>query len=260
METICLGWDVGGWHGGKDALAALALSDDGTIRRVGSTVRLSLGPVIAERGLTLRSVAQPIGLDREIEAAERVIVGVDAPFGFPVQFQREVGADLASAEGVGGPLPDDYIDNPLAYRESDRAVFSATDKRPLSPSFDKLTNNITKTRAALSQLVRHHSDLRVVPFQQDSTRCAVVEVYPALWESARDGDSLDRSLVDILADFATSPTDDERDALLSALAAAAYECARTGRDSSFPDVLLPPDGEESVREEGWIYGPVTKSR
>jgi len=49
--ALCLGWDVGGWHGQKDGLACVSLFADGTVRRAGRAQAAGLGKVIAAGSL-----------------------------------------------------------------------------------------------------------------------------------------------------------------------------------------------------------------
>ena len=55
--ALCLGWDVGGWHGRKDGLGAVALYGDGSVHRVGHGKQASLGRMIAGGVLALSESA-----------------------------------------------------------------------------------------------------------------------------------------------------------------------------------------------------------
>ena len=75
------------------------------------------------------------------------------------------------------------IDNPLAYRETDRHVYRAFGKKPLSGSFDKLGNNATVAMVYTRRLSAT-GQLRVMPFDEPLIGIpTAIEVYPALLKS-----------------------------------------------------------------------------
>lgn len=72
------------------------------------------------------------------------------------------------------------LDNPLAYRETDRHIYRTFLKRPLSGSFDKLGNNATVAMVHTSRLATA-GQLRVAPFDESQIGIpTAIEVYPAL--------------------------------------------------------------------------------
>ena len=71
------------------------------------------------------------------------------------------------------------LDNPLAYRETDRHIYRTFLKRPLSGSFDELGNNATVAWCPL--LASTAGQLRVAPFDESQIGIpTAIEVYPAL--------------------------------------------------------------------------------
>ena len=256
--ALCLGWDVGGWHGRKDGLGAVALYDDGTLHRVGHGKQASLGRMIAAGVLALEDLLGMVGMLRS-DPWPRILIGIDAPLGLPEAFVESTAGRITNASPRLGELPIAVIENRLAYRDTERAVFAEYKSylrpgwRPLSPSFDGMGSNVSKARAAVSQL-RFLDSARVclVPFESDAKTVAVLEVYPALW-SAIPEPELDSSAARVLEVAKTEASPDVRDGLLCALSAACYERTRLHL-GVFPEVILPPDNER-IKVEGWIYAP-----
>lgn len=261
VHALCLGWDVGGWHGSRDGLGALVLRADGTVDVAGSPVRCSLGREIAEGRFSLDVIVRRLAVASTPDAVNRVVLGIDAPFALPESFTEAVGTPLNVRHGLAGGLPADYIENRLAFRFTDREVFRLTGKHPMSASFNLLTNSTMKGRAALSQLAATDSDdVRVLPFDHDDedARLVVIEVYPALWK--REGCARNPALRKVLEALPEDLDPDAVDGVLSALTAAAYEATRMELESDLPWILPPPSQEPRVRTEGWIYIPACAER
>lgn len=256
--AVCIGWDVGGWHGRKDGLAALALFHDGTVQRVGRCQRVGLGAMVYSGILDLEHLLGLVGMLRDTRWP-RVVIGIDAPLGMPHAFVESTGAGLTDRPARLGRLSATVVENRLAYRDTERAVCAEYRPRfrkgwrPLSPSFDGMGSNISKARRAAAHLRTLQPDLvRVVPFEADTAAVAVVEVYPALWNALRP-DELDPSIAAVVESAKSEPLPDVRDGVLCALAAACYERTLRGM-RGLPHVALPPD-DEQVTREGWIYAP-----
>lgn len=256
--ALCLGWDVGGWHGQKDGLGAVALSVDGVVHRVGHGMRASLGGTIAAGTLGIEDLLEMVGMLRE-RPWQRLLIGIDAPLGLPEAFVRITAARITDKAARLGQLSSTVIENRLAYRDTERAVCAEYRSRqkagwhPLSPSFDGMGSNVSKARTAASQLRWIESDrLRVIPFEADIAPIAVLEVYPALWNALRE-DELDPSVTAIYESARSEDSPDVRDGILCALAAACYERTRLGMEAR-PQTMLPPP-DPSIAVEGWIYAP-----
>lgn len=255
--VLCLGWDVGGWHGERDGVAALLLHPDGTITRVGRTGCHALGPVIAASALSLEHLAALAGVAHLVPRAARIVVGIDAPLAFPRAFAEVVSGPPEAVRTPFGGVPfGRFIDNPLAFRHTDRVVFAETGKLPLSPALDSLTNNATKARAAAAQLrARTPAEVSVLPFTPDGACVAMLEVYPALWKPFRSRQAAPAALRELLDAYYAVADEDERDALLCALVAASYEATRTGRAGCWLPRVRCPKATDPVTE-GWIYFPI----
>jgi hypothetical protein len=187
-------------------------------------------------------------------------VGVDVPFGWPLEFVRSVAAFTA-----GSPWVTMHTDSSLTLRATDRFVWSEIGRRPLSVSTDKI--GVPAMRAArLLGLVDGNLDR--------SGGGRLVEVYPAasltVWGfnanryKGRIGADTRMRLVEafrlatnnwvVLSDecYAACVADDNAfDALIGALTARA---ASIGLCKA-----VPADAIDAARSEGWIALPVRGS-
>jgi hypothetical protein len=256
--AICIGWDVGGWHGRKDGLAALALFHDGSIRRVGRCQRAGLGELVASGTLDTEHLLGMVGMLRDTRWP-RLLIGIDAPLGLPCAFVESTASKLTERPARIGQLAATAVENRLAYRDTERAICAEYQPRfragwrPLSPSFDGMGSNISKARTAAAQLRAmepHH--VRLIPFEADNKAVAVLEVYPAVWSALRP-DELDPSVAAVVKSARAESVADVRDGVLCALTAACYERTFRGMHGR-PQVILAPEDEQFARE-GWIYAP-----
>ncbi len=245
--VLGIGWDVGGWMGKKQAVAALQW--DGHGRTWCGTPRTFDVPELYERAsstIALLRVAWP-DLPKNVLERFRVVIAIDAPLGFPVSFRK-----LVTGESPTWKCPDYEIQNRFAYRETERHVYDIFHKKPLSATFDKLGNNAT-VALTHARRWRDEESFTMLPFADGaSNRKVIIEVYPALvklgdteWVKSRFGKLLPSDL---------KSESDERDAAICALMAVAF--AAEGKNAEFPPMIGPPTKEIDVyREEGWIYYP-----
>lgn len=261
LAALCIGWDVGGWHGRKDGLAALLLRRNGTVAE-GRGYCSSLGGLIASGLFSVKHLLSCLSLLRD-EPWPRIVVGADAPLGLPTAFIESTTAPLSCAGAMCGKLADRMINNPLAYRDTERVIFEMFRNvfrpgwRPLSPTFDRMGSNISKARSGVAQLRANDGPGRVsvVPFDADEGAIAVLEVYPALWDVATVQAPRNDQLQTILAIAAAHASPHVGDALRCALTAASYELTRTNTPALLPRVMLPPTAPAST-QEGWIFAPI----
>jgi hypothetical protein len=126
---IGLGWDVGGWLGKNQGLAAVEWQNN----------KLKWLSFPTATRLPKLGFFKPLDFYRDIDNASSdatVVLGVDAPLGYPVAYQRLVSGGCPAME-----KPDAEIDNIFAYRENERHIYRTFKKKPLSATFDKLGNN-----------------------------------------------------------------------------------------------------------------------
>jgi hypothetical protein len=151
------------------------------------------------------------------------------------------------------------IENPLAYRETDRHIYRTFRKKPLSGSFDKLGNNATVAMVHTRRLSTA-GQLRVAPFDEPQIGIpTAIEVYPALLK--RKKRISDQSAaecfptVGALLPRNVSDGTDECDACLCALLALAY--GYRGQFVGLPTIQGPTDAIEETKHEGWIFYPAS---
>ena len=224
-------------------------------RTAGCLVRWHDRPVVVE-------VMHPLSDDTIVRWARDPEVGVtaiDAPFGWPRAF-----VDAVAQYGLGRPFPDAGTD--LWLRGTDRAVWAAVRRRPLSVSGDRIAYPAVRAARLLSRLGPGRPAHR-----NGSDR--VIEVYPAAalaaWEiepgryKQRDGLEARCALLSALVEAlpgldvgehypALVATDHAIDAMIAALVARAYllgqVCRRT--EAQAKDAAV----------EGWIWLPDRPAR
>ena len=243
MEPVlAIGWDVGGWMGEKHGWAMCEVRSDGTLKWSSPPIELGIGP---SGGFDLYEIIGRLSGSNGIHLdSHRVVVAVDAPLGFPVQFRR-----LLCGEKVEFLCPDREIDSELAYRETDRHVHDRLRKKPLSAAFDKLGANAT---VAMVHARRWHERdaFSVPPLTEvlDPNR-VIIEVYPALTKDRRSGKVIG-PLPAFLPPEVKSGTD-AHDAAICALHAAKFGSGEAL--SGLPSLVGPEPVSEAIAEEGWIY-------
>lgn len=236
---MAIGWDVGGWLGTKQAVAAITIEPDGAWRHVGNACRFSV-PMIVDHGvLALLRVAWPEA-PADVLETHRTVIAIDAPLSFPAAFTR-----LLAGEHPERIHWSKEIENPLAYRACDRYLAAEHKKKPLSASFDKLGNNAT-VAMLMTRRWGQREGFRVLPFDASTDgRRELIEAYPALLK--REGVVVDR--VRELLPTGLADATDEQDAAICAVVALAHLGAT---DARVPPLVGPLD--DSMLD-GWIYAP-----
>ena len=155
QPVLGIGWDVGGWIGRRQAVAVAEWNNNSAQWR-GTPMRFSIAD-LGERGSVddLVRYAWPTASSAILQTHE-LVMAIDAPLGFPVAFSELLARRSTPSIDPGGA----EIDNPLAYRETDRHIYRTFLKKPLSGSFDKLGNNAT---------------VAMVHTRRPSVRCSRVE-------------------------------------------------------------------------------------
>ncbi len=239
QRIVAIGWDVGGWMGNKQGIAALSwVPGEKEIQWLGTPKSISLPRDAMLSPLRILSSLSAGSFD-----GSSLVMGVDAPLGYPLQF-----CQLVEEEAVTINCPAREIDNPLAYRETDRYIFRRFGKKPLSAVFDRLGNGST---VALTH-VRHwcrEGDWQLIPqMQEEPSGPVILEVYPALLKI--NNSELMEPLLKLLPS-SIKPGTDACDAALCSLYALAY--AARGAFNPLPPLVGPPPGLRAVKREGWIY-------
>lgn len=206
----------------------------------------------------LETRAEPDALGRVIipalTRAERVLVAIDAPLGWPAALPLAL-ANHSAGEAVRAEKSE------LFSRETDRFVRRAVGKKPLEVAADKIAR---ATHTALEILARMRAESgRPIPLAWTPSfgGAAAIEVYPAGTLKARGLPSsgyktqkekekgvrreIARALRNEIPDLRQhiDATSDQFDACLCLLAARDFLEAET----------FQPEDEERARREGWIW-------
>jgi hypothetical protein len=222
--VLGLGWDVGGWLGKKQAVAAVTWS--GTEPKWRESSACFSIQDLDENGASLLDFIRLAWRGAPIDALEqyRVVVAIDAPLDFPTAFRDLLASDM--------PF----------------------DKKPLSASFDKLGNVAT----VAMWHARHWAEqpnVRIAPQQPaDDADHTIIEVYPALAKPSRL--SACHSPLGALMPKDVTPGTDQYDAAICAVLALSYGMA--GTEPALPRMIGPDDipngiSSDDLATEGWIY-------
>jgi len=227
-DMVFIGWDVGGWHGQKNSLAVIDIK----------------GQLVEGFPTTIDNIRDEEAFIEMINHFPKFVLGIDSPLRFPKAFK-----DLLN-DSFKGSIDENckMINNPLAYRYTDKKIHQVFKKHPLSASFDKLGNPATVAMYYINKF-KEQLECSILPFDTKSENRNVIEVYPAILESDvffKQKEIL-KSYNKMMAKVKTSDereiTSDERDAIKAAfIALAVYKngfktYADAGKDLS----------------EGWIY-------
>lgn len=281
-RRLYIGWDVGGWLGKTDGLAAFTFGHSGTLLRQIPGRTVSLWKELEGQRWSLERLLRLLDPMATLDRFDRVVLAVNAPLGVPARFTQAIQSDIARVPEPEYAL-ERFADWRLAYRVTDRLVAKRFDVKPLSPSLDRLTNNGTKARAAIAEFIRENPKMAVPPFRPDvpgQTRMAAIEVHPAVWwsekwinftsacipESQRgdDANALDATVCALNAvwyDVAASGIARGRFPLLPPVDPGATPAPEIVAKNMTPDLLreYEPEATEedraAIAQEGWIWAP-----
>jgi hypothetical protein len=279
-RRLYLGWDVGGWLGKTDGLAAYVFGHSGSLLRAIPGRTVSLWKEFEGRKWTLEKFIRLLDPQLNLDRFDRVVLAIDAPLGMPQRFVRAVTSEIAKV-----PEPEYNVEklaeSRLAFRVTDRLIAKRFDVKPLSPSLDRATNNGSKARAACAEFIRELPKMAVPPFRKDEpgvTRFVAIEVNPDVWwsekwinfssqcipEAERRGDARDAATCALNAlwyDIAVSGIPSKRFPLLppvDPVATPAPEIvAKILRPESYGEYEPEetPGDRDAIQQEGWIYAP-----
>lgn len=240
-RVIGIGWDVGGWMGTNHGVAICEWEkEENTVHWLGEPREISIPK---DGVLKLSDITKSVYPDFDIDSYKNtlVVIGIDAPLGFPIHFKR-----LLSGEEITIVRPKKEIQNELAYRFTDRWIHEEHGKKPLSASFDRLGNNATLAMLHMKKWEKENG-FKTYPFSAStpSDHRVMIEVYPALLKASKYAEAIN-GIKPYLPKI--EPGTDAYDACLCALYAIAF-----GTNGIFFPTLEHPPVHEQVREEGWIY-------
>ena len=248
-EINFIGWDVGGWHGKKNAFCILTYD--------GNKIEFKKNPEILQKN-QIRNFFKEI-----IESNSKVILAIDAPLGLPIGF-----VDLLTSDYYNLDIEDDYFKNPYGFRETDMHIRNLLGKNPISPTFDKLTNNITLALCMRRELT--NQGFKFYPFDSahNNDRKIALEVYPGIFKNQTMKNGVLEQLINKTPSVDSETyfngslnyylkgekklKTDEVDSFICALLALCFYME--GKDG-FPLIERKINPDENIRMEGWIYYP-----
>lgn len=246
MSSLYVGWDVGAWHcdenpKSQDAICAL---------RGTSLEDLAIDWSLLSRGslrdrIVSGEAASVALLGRPCNHDEQLVVAIDAPLGWSVEFVNLL-ADSASVEAVARPARL----NPYLFRMTERGLFDVG-FTPKSSVQDSIGSQSTKAIYFLQKFEVHPQ----APGVWFAERIAAIETYPAPMQDRecsirrRFHRLYDQEAFDKHIGGTEGARKDGRDALYCALVAAEFGINREG--------LQPPpeSAAAQVGAEGWIWLP-----
>lgn len=251
-KILVIGWDVGGWMSSNHGFAVLEyylnkkkLDWIGWLdnQSIAEDELLDFKSVIADCGLN------PGEKEREesgfLQDYHQIILGVDAPLGLPYKYHKFIN----NQDNII-LRPDREINNPLAYRRTDRRLYKKFSKKPLSATFDRLGTNYTVAIAHIRRWKQKY-DFKLVPQEARDAVRQVVEVYPGILKRLESEFACCQKFFRLLPEE-ISDENHSYDAALSALQSLAVLLAGEGE---LPDMKSPERIDEITAAEGWIFFP-----
>jgi hypothetical protein len=266
-DVYLLGWDVGPWKcSGKSKDALHAMKWPGGIEpRLTNEGKPFRGNLLEETGgkTGIDDLLKVVGVRLELPA--KLILAVDAVFGWPQQFLSLIGGKTPYTPKHG--CDEKATQNQYLYRETERFLvdrFPMRSNPPMTAVGDAIGNAGTKAQYVINRM-RTGGDFYVPPFDTWDMQCAaeksltIIEVYPSALKFSNEY----KKDVELPDGTAASSLDsgDAKDAILAVLAAACYAESIGMISGGFPKVWLPPDAdsahydEEAISREGWIFTP-----
>lgn len=250
-ETIIgIGWDVGGWQSRKQAIAVASWSTGQSVNwnnNANGSVSIQEFRLTPDNDYDLTKMLKRVGADRFLrDESCQIVIAIDAPLGFPDDFL----SFLHNPDQIS-PVQASAMENQLAYRATERWVFRVHKKRPITPTFDKLTSNATPAMAAVRHTCREYSFKMVPAHTEEPTSRMIIETYPALVKRGTER-RLDLRVMPAMAPHlpAGFPLgSDASDAAICALCAIRF--GTSGDFLGFPKLIGPQCDE--AKTEGWIY-------
>jgi hypothetical protein len=180
---------------------------------------------------------------RWLQGAERAVLALDAPLGWPLALGRELAHHAAG-------LPIDVDPAELFRRHTDRVIEQLLRKRPLEVGADRIARTAHAALQLLAAVsVKAGRPIPLVWSPGDLDTLGAIEVYPAATRLARGVPNRPGALAGLEGEFAAdlgfleAASPDVRDAVVCTLAGADFLAGRA----------LAPDDLAIARREGWIW-------
>jgi hypothetical protein len=264
-----VGCDMGGWQSTDekkgDALAVCKWTGS-KVEHFAATAAIQYFPV-EEAGVLAKTI------DQALAERARIIIGIDAALGWPVEFTRLV---RDAAEGIEFDTRrfESAIKNPYLYRETERFIKSHVrrDKDPLTAPGDKFGNNSSKAQMLVAWFRTKLPAAYRPPFggwdagRARQSEHSIIEVYPDASLQCRAFDKKVRWPA-YEQEAGTLRSKDIADAKVCSLTAICYamELGIISRDPKYPRIYLPDHplaqtlDAKAILKEGWIFAPYAET-
>jgi hypothetical protein len=125
--------------------------------------------------------SDPLGrvLAPRLAAADRALVAIDAPLGWPQALAASLAGHRAGERVV-------VAKDELFRRRTDRVVAKMTGKRPLEVAADRIARAAHEALSVLAELAERSGRALPLVWAPDFAGCGVIEVYPAATLRAHD--------------------------------------------------------------------------
>lgn len=252
-STLCLGWDVGGWHSDHNANsrdAIVIVNADGDL---GGMIDKNGKGGLAQRFREVSpseehywsKICAGSGAEDALRSADHLVVAIDTPLGFSKEF-----IDLI-ANGTLSSIPQTSAEHPYLFRATERYL-ARNGSAPLSPIKDMIGSQATKgIHVRLGQTPTVVSP-GVWQGQHGHQTITIIEAYPTVARKSADVMARFERLIAQTSGrpFTTSQTfgldvNDLTDAAMCAIIAWMFAFT--------PSALAQPT--EEVGDEGWIFVP-----
>ncbi|MBE3099097.1 MAG: DUF429 domain-containing protein [Planctomycetes bacterium] len=263
-DIFFLGWDVGPWKCSGESQDALQLLKwgNGTLSLAGTSFRGNL--LESAGGQTVQALLKAAG-QANVPANTRVVVAVDAVFGWPKEFRSLLESKVDYLPRCG--KSDRNTGNKYLYRETERFVdekFDLGSHPPMTAVGGAIGSAGTKAQFFVAR-ARKANECYVPPLdtwdvqRARQGRVTIIEVYPGVTKFSR---AFKEIVLPGGAKASLLGKGDLADAMRAALVAACYASTAGVIEASFPKVYVPTDATledrydvEAIQTEGWIFSP-----
>ncbi|WAC18351.1 hypothetical protein OVA24_14020 [Luteolibacter sp. SL250] len=252
MACYYLGWDIGAWRTKqKDGLWLLD-GDGNSLGKAACGLQQSLADERDLDGFLEFCFGKCLGTEVTPRRGDRVVMAVDAPFGFPKDFRSLLGID--GEGGCSERVDAKAIDIGYLYRGTEQFVEKRMGRIPLSPVIHQIGSQTTKVMHFLCRFLFDSSKEKGVwsVISPGEVEVTVIEVYPATCKTRGGETGGEVDCPEILNDFtgiksvSGNISDDEEDGLICALLARLFD----GNRKAFHE-----PGDDIDPAEGWIWYP-----
>lgn len=249
-KIVSIGFDCAGWRGKKNAFSALIFSNGKFNWKPPQTLEVPNDPGY----FSYEKLCKELDLPR---SNDKVLIAIDAPLGVPKDFIPF----FKKPFNIG--KPESGIENPVAYRYTDRHINRFSGKAPLS-ILDKMGINVT---VALSHVAEWKKNgFKVIGPKSVQSKNQIIEVYPGtIRQTSHTIKTQIRNLLILLNDSSILDNygyylkeegvkkSDKLDSALCAILGMSFLVNESRLPRLDKNIPLEFSRNSSYLKEGWIY-------